>query len=328
MAQSDYDAIPYNRAITRFGIQIGAQGTSFADKMAPPTPVAEQGFVVPKFTSADEGKGKTNDTIGPDGRPNVRESAKFTLVPGFANRRGLRGVIRKELTKGPFANFYASVKSETAQNVNSLRYRMEKKVRTLVETAQGVSGHNASPSTKWDAASYAADIIADAEAAVDAAEANANSDMLSGGGWEWYTNRSVARVIGAWMREKLKYTDAAFIRGGKIPLELAGLPLNVAGIVENTAHAGQTPTYARVWSADDIYLVYTNPSFASSQNTFTAMAQMQWTGLTAPYGTKVFEHPEDDVYQTIVSTDVYDELVLLSISGVYALKHVLTTEVA
>jgi len=329
MPTNDYDSIPYNQPISRFGIQLGASGTSFANKMAIETSVDTQGYSIPHFTRPDESLGKTNDTIGPDGRPNVRDSATFTLEPGFAKRRGLRGVIPLELLNSPLARFLASAESETAANVNNLRYRMEKKVRAMVEAVQSVSGHNATPTVKWDASGLTnVDIIGDAEAAIDAAEANANSDNMSGGGWEWYTNRIVARTIGVYLREKLKYTDANFIKGGKIPIDLAGLPLNVAGIQENTAKAGQTPTYSRVWSADDLYLVYSNPTFAQNQRSFTAMAQMQWSGIAVPYSTKVFRHPEQDVLELIVSTDVFDSLELLSVDGIYALKHVLTTELA
>lgn len=326
-SQTSVDLAPYNTQLTRFGIARGDGGSYFADKMAPRTQIDNQDYAVPTWSRRLEGRGQTDTKIGPEGRPNIRATASLTTKPGRAERRGLRGEIPWEFQKGPFGRFYASAESETASNVDSLRYQMEIKVKALLDAQKIVSGYYATPTTKWDAAAFAADIIGDMEAASDAASNNANFDLKSGY-WEWYMGRPVARVIGAWLREKLKYTDGMMQLGGIIPDNLAGLPVNVSGLMHNTAKPGQTAAIGRVWSSDDVYLVYSDPSFGNNLRAFTAMAQLQWSGVTPPYGTKVFNDPEPDIYKTWVSTDVYDSLELLSPDGAYVLPHVLTTLVA
>ncbi|TAL45426.1 MAG: hypothetical protein EPN91_02110 [Salinibacterium sp.] len=323
--QSTADLYPYNLLLTQFAIEQGQGGSAINELLAVPTPTDTQDYSVPKFTSPVARLQKVSTKVGPGGKPNVKDSVAPTFDPGRCERRALRGYVLDEVRAQPHGDLLGNEITEQQDKIDDLRMEMEIAVKTALDAVQSVSNHNASPTTKWDAASFAGDPIADITAAARQAEINSLKDMKSGN-WRIVIPPLVADVLSAFLREKLKYTDSRMQLGGILPDNIVGIPIITPGLMHDTAAAGQTAAFSRVWSSDDVYLVYVDPGFAGNKRSFTAMAQMRWNNFSPSYGTKVFRDAEQDVLRTWVSVDIWDHLHVLSNDGIYVLKHVLSVE--
>lgn len=314
----------FNALLTDYVVEKGRGGAFVADDLAPPTLTENQEFVVPVFASALAKQGFTNTLVGPDGDVNIRENIIPDFVPGKCVRRGLKAYVQDEVKAQPHGEMFGSEQAELDDLIDELRREMEEKVKALLDTRKSASGYHASPSVKWDAAGFTnVKMIENIEEAILAAELTSNRSGESGK-WKLVIPPLVAQVAKAYLRQVLKYTDGQFSLGGKLPDVLADVPVILPGAMHNTTAAGQTASIARIWNTDDVYLVYVDPSFSTNKRTYTAMAQMRWSAMSASYAAYQWRQENPMIKRNWVGTDIYDSLQLLSADGIYVLDDVLT----
>lgn len=324
MATNNVDTAPYSELLTAFAVERGSGGGFIADQIAIPTVVETQEYAIPNFESAVAKIGTTQTAVRGDGSLSVREGMAPSFNPGKCSRRGVKGYIDDEVAAGPHADLFANETVEVQDNLNDLQLEMELKVKTALDAVKSTSLHNISPSVKWDGGSDPL-LINVIEAAARQAELNSGKSLASGN-WRLVVPDLVADVVKDYLRTKLLYTDSAFQANGILPKSLANIPVIGPGAFQNTAAQGQTASLARIWSSDDVYLVYVDPSFANSRRTYTALAQMRWNKVSPSYAVKVFRDKNQDVNRTWVATDIYDNLETISNHGIYVIKHVLTVQ--
>ncbi len=145
-------------------------------------------------------------------------------------------------------------KSTTTEKLTKwINLGYEKRVQTLAQST-GTVTNNATPSTKWDAAS-GQDPELDVDTAKDSVRQTAGTDpntiMMSATVW---------KALKRWLKDQstnLTYRDMVSI--GSPPTKIWDLDLIVAGGVENTADAGQSDSISDIWN-DNVLVFYREKS--------------------------------------------------------------------
>ena len=314
----------FNRLLTQYAIQKGTGGAFVVDDFAPPTPVETQAYVIPNLETDLVRQGIVDESVGPDGRLNERQPVAPDFSEGKCNRRGFKGYTQDEIKAQPHGELFGDEQSEIDSAVDDLRRNQEIRFKALLDAQKSVSGHHASPAVKWDAAGYTnVDTIRNIEVGLRAAELSSGKSVDSGN-WKVLIPPLVADALRGYLRTKLLYTDGQFQLNGILPSRLANATVYVPGAMNNSSAAGQTASVARIWNTDDVYLVYVDPSFAKNRRTFTALAQMRWNALSPSYAARQWRCDDPTCLRTHVSTEIWDNLELLSADGIYVLDDVLT----
>lgn len=314
----------YNRLLTAFAIERGKGGDFIQDFLAPPTPSDTQEFAYPIYASPLTRQGQVNTAVGPDGKLNEVGSIAPDFGTGKCTRRGLKGFTLDELKAQPHGDLFANEEDEIADRIDDLRRENEAIVKKILDARKSVSGSHASPTTKWDASGFTGvQIVEDIEKGLRAAELLTGKSAESGN-WKVVVPPLVGDVVKSYLRQVLKYTDGQFSLNGKLPDRLANAPVISPGAMANTAAAGQTASVARIWSSDDVYLVYVDPSFARNRRSYTAMAQMRWTGVSPSYAAMRWRCEDQTCLRTHVATHIWDKVQMLAAEAIYVLDGVLT----
>lgn len=315
------DAAPYNELLTAYAVQKGSGGAYLVDEFCPIVEVETQEFAIPQYAERVSEYGIVDTKAKGDGSLNVRTAGAPTFDTGKADRRGLKSFIEDETKASPNAALFADEQTEIDLNVEALRYESEIAFRDRLNAIGEVSGHYVVPSAKWDDTGDP-EIIEVLETALTAAEDNTGISLESGN-YRLIVPRGVADVVRAYLRVKRLYTDAEAQAGGPLPSVLANAPCVVPGARHNTAKMGQAASVSRIWTNDNVYIVYVDPAFARQQRTFTSFAQYRWNKVSPSFGVKTWRDPQPDIYRTWVAVDIYDLFHTVSQDGVYVVKNVL-----
>lgn len=335
MAQNQADIGQYQELLTNFAVELGMGGSTVVDQVATPTPFDNQSYAIPKYATPLQDAGKMQTAVRGDGELPVRTSGAPVFVPGKCGRRGLKSDIDLETLAQPHGDLFASESVEVQKNLFNLVLEREQGLKTLLDAQGAVSGYyltlTGTPSAQFDYTTADPKIIKTLESVARAAELNSGKPV-DDPNWRWIIPPLVGDAIKEYLRTKLLYTEGQFQIGGKLPTALAGITPILAGSMKDTAKAGQTPSVARVWSDDKVYLVYVDPTFASNARTFTAFAQPRWTGrpkrsgiVTASYAVWAWDDIKPDVLKRWVAVDIYDNLEVISPNGIYVINDVLST---
>lgn len=330
----------FNRLLTLFAIEKGAGGPHITDLLAPRRAVLSQGYSIPKFVSGKTSQ-HVSSGVGPDGKPNILKPLTGSTIEGRCERRAYRDFIRDEDKASPTAYLYADREAIVAEQVAALQLEQAIKVRDLLVATESVSGHNATPTVKWNDSGPT--IKDDFETAKAAASINAGKPItpagvtrtvlqdgsvgltLTSAGWLSVIPSAIAQVMAndPDILVLRRYTDPSLITTSGLPPQLWDTTVVEPKAVLNSAAMGQAISDGLLFAMPSLYLVYVDPAAATAARTFTAMLQPTWSGVTPPYA--VIEQRDTDatVKREWVSVDIYDDAKVVGQGGIYALKTLL-----
>lgn len=301
--------------LTGFAVEFGHGGGFIADDVAPQVPVEGPTFKVPTYKN-----NRVDDdvlaAVGPNDSANEVVRYKPTFSAATALRYALRTRITREVRLAPGVNPLANAQNATLDLTAKLRLGVEKRVKTLLDNATGT----ATPTTKWDAASgmtIEKDVDVRREAFAKASGYEATHIVIP---------PDVAKVMkrDSTIRDLQKYTNPDLLIGGDLPPTLWGLRVIIPGAFVNSANPGLSQNIARVWSTDNVYLVYVDPSFSGTGLGMTALGQFRWMEWGTPFAAYTWPDPDKSVKADHVAVEVYQTEVKVCDAAIQRLTDVLT----
>lgn len=184
----------------------------------------------------------------------------------------------------------------------------EKRIQSVAQSTATVT-NNATPATKWDAASGQ-----DPEEDVDTAKTsirrtagvNPNTLVMSDPCWQ---------AVKRWLKAESDITYDEWIKKGGPPPKLWNLDLIVAGAIENTADEGQTDSISDIWN-DNVLVCYREKT--PSLNSLSFM----YTFRARNFRVKTWREESRDG-QMIEASVIQDEVVVAA-DAAYLITDVLT----
>jgi hypothetical protein len=261
--------------LTAIAMEYGTGGGFAAEQLVPRRSVSNYEF---KYAIWDLGKYTSDDTEtlrAPGDSANTDTDPAITWVTGMAKAHAKKKPITDE-DRATAPNPAALERAKVQRMVWSLRRAKELRFRDLVNDTASIA--HASPAVKWDAA---ANVVI--EANIDAAK----EAFLLQSGFEAthiLIPPAVAKVFkrDSSVRALRKFTDDRLLINGELPPVVFGLNVVVPGAVVNGSAAGVAPALARIWSADNVVLLYVDMSAASDPEAMTAIEEFGTDG--APGG--------------------------------------------
>jgi hypothetical protein len=216
-----------------------------ADKVAPVIPVKKESDRYYIFSREEL---RDMDSLRAPGAEANEVSWDVTNATYTAEEHALKHLIPDRIA----ANADAPIKpraTTTEKLTKWIGLGYEKRVQAIAQSTTTVT-NNATPSTKWDAASGQdpeQDVDTAKESVRSTAGAEANTILMS---------KAVWRALRRWMKDQTtNMTYQEFIAAGKPPPKIWDLDLLVGGSVENTADEGQTDNIADIWD-DNVVVFY------------------------------------------------------------------------
>lgn len=258
--------------LTNIAMEYGTGGGFAYEQCVPARRVESREF---EFAIWDLGKYTTDDTEAlraPGAGANEDTDPGLTWTTGVVKTYALKTRIPDEL-RAEAPNPAALERAKVQRMVMSLRRRKE--IAFAATCRDTATYAHTTPGVKWDAA---ANVVI--EANIDAAK----EAFLLLCGYEpthIVVPPAVAKVFkrDSTIRGLRKFTDESLLINGELPPVVFGLNVVVPGAVRSSSAAGVAPALARVWSTDDVTLLYVNPAAAADPEAMTAVMEF---GLTDP----------------------------------------------
>lgn len=311
----------FSELLSQTAVDKAGAFNGIARKIAIPWSVPSSSYAKPVYASRRTVPVST--AASNNGGLNQRSGIAPTFVEGKTKRRGLKDFIDDD-TRDAENGFLLGDESQLTEDItDELLLEEEIRLKAALDAVVGVSGHYASPSVKWDAASSVV-IKTNMTTAMRAAELNSEQSLQSGK-WKWIIPPLVADVIAndAEVLNRIRYTHSDLLVNGQLPPQLWGIDVMIPDAVSLTNEPGQSATTGRIWTTDNVYLVFVNPAFANSRRAFTALATAQWAKRKA-YDAYSWRPSDLDIKRTYVGVETHDALDVISQDGIYVLSDVLT----
>lgn len=260
-----------------------------------------------------------SETLAAPGTPANRvRSPQLTWLTGLVNEHKLSAEIT-DVERGESVNPASLERTRVQKITMELMQPIETYFRDLINDTSTIA--HASPAVKWDASTGTIVIEANIDAAREVFIKQYRFEPT-----HIVLPPAVAQVAkrDSTIRDLRKFTDPSLLIDGGLPSKLFGLNVVVPGALLNSANPGAAASIARIWSADNVILLYVNPAAATDPSAMTAVTRVRCSydrGFDIPIERQrhPFESAKSDLYTGYVAWDMK-----LSAGCVYIIDDVLT----
>jgi len=306
--------------LTDIAMEYGMGGGFVAEQLVPRRSVANYEF---SYMIWDLGKYTSDETetLTAPGAPASEDTEPGgSWVTGMVKDHKKKAKITdREAAAAPNPN--ALERAKIQRLVWSLRRAKELRFRDLVQDTSAC-GH-ASPGVKWDAAGGTNVVI---EANIDAAK---EAFLLQCGNEATHIliPPAVSKVMkrDPTIRDLIKWTQNDLLVNGDLPPTLWGLKVAIPGAVVNTSAPGVAPGLGRIWSTDNVELIYVNPAAAGDPEAMTAIGEFGEDSEPGGSSYPTFSFRDPDETREITWYWVKNSWTMERVAGcIYILDNVLT----
>ncbi len=297
-------------ALSNFAVKLGQMGF-IADVVFPPVPVVKESDKYFKFGA--EHLNAEYKTERAPGHPATEIEWSTTTASYECIEHALKHLLPDRIV----ANADTPIRPRQRTSAllsEKIRLGIEKRVKDLLVDTSTYS--NSTPSTKWDAASGVTieKDIDDAKEAFAKASGFEPSHIL--------IPPAVAKIVkrDSSIRDLVRYTDATILVNGDLPPALFNMQVVIPGAIANQAKPGLTASVARVWSTDDVVLLYVNPT----PGVDAASAGYQFRVSQAGLDVAVRSWREEDRGGEMIEASVIQAEAVVSAECGYIINDVLT----